>query len=262
MKLVTLPEIMPPIDALILAGGGEGKVAGVGGDLFLAPLTSRPLIDYVVGAVRGCPEIRRIGLVGSAPVMDYCRQHPDILGIPAGEGMLESLANGVTALAPAGWLLVATGDIPLLTTGAVQDFLERCRRQRAQFYYAIVRKEVNEAKYPGTRRTYVRLKEGTFCGGNLFLVWPEVIAESTRRGAAIVELRKNPLGLVRLIGFSFIMKYIFHNLTLQEAEERFSRLLGLVGVTIETPYAEVGIDVDKPEDMELIKEVMACRGKK
>lgn len=249
------------VDALILAGGGAGKVSGEAEDIFLVSLAGRPIIDYVVEAIQGCPEVERVGLVGSKAVLDYYRDRSDLQGIPAGAQILESLASGVTALAPGDWLLVATGDIPLLTTEAVADFLARCHRARAQFYYAIVRKETNEAKYPGTRRTYVRLKEGTFCGGNLFLVRPEVVAEGIRRGVAIINLRKNPVGLVRLIGFSFIWKYLWHNLALREAEECFSRLLGLTGVTVETPYPEIGVDVDKPEDLGLIREVMLCRQK-
>ena len=44
-----------------------------------------------------------------------------------------------------------TGDIPLLTPEAVDDFLSRCQGVSADIYYSIVSKEANEAAYPGVK---------------------------------------------------------------------------------------------------------------
>lgn len=242
-------------DALILAGG-QAKIPGCGMEEALIPLAGRPMVEYVLQAVGSAAGVRRVCLVGSERLRSRYRDREELILAPAGNDVLESLANGMRALNPREYMLVATGDIPLVTPAMVEDFLARCQEKPADFYYAILRRETNEARFPGTRRTYVRLKDGVVCGGNLFLVRPEVVAEATRRGAAIISLRKNPLGLARLIGFGFIFKLLFHRLSLAEAEAKFSRLLGLTGVTVTSPYAEVGVDVDKEEDLVLVKAAM------
>lgn len=239
-------------EALILAGG-RAKIPGYDVEEALIPLAGRPMVDYVLQAVRGASGVGRVCLVGSEKLCSLYRDREDLILAPAGNEVLESLANGLQVLNPREWVLVATADIPLVTPAMISDFLARCQEKPADFYYAILRRETNEARFPGTRRTYVRLREGVFCGGNLFLVRPEVVVEGIRRGAAIAALRKNPLGLARLIGPGFILKLLFHRLSLAEAETKFSQLLGLTGVTVISPYAEVGVDVDKEEDLALVK---------
>lgn len=238
------------VEALILAGG-QAKIPGYEMEEALIPLAGQPMIEYVLQAVQGAAGVGRVCLVGPESLRSLYRDREGLILAPAGNDVLESLANGLQALAPREWMLVVTGDIPMVTSVMIEDFLARCQEKPADFYYAILRRETNEARFPGTRRTYIRLKEGVVCGGNLFLVRPEVVAEACRRGAAIIALRKNPLGLARLIGLGFILRLLFHRLSLVEAEARFSHVLGLRGVTVISPYAEVGVDVDKPEDLAL-----------
>ena len=98
--------------------------------------------------------------------------------IPPGRSLLESLNNGLRAIDIEEPLLVLTSDIPLISKDALEDFLFRCKQKEADVYYSFVPKEINESKYPGVQRTYVKLYEGTFTGGNLVLLSPEVIKTS------------------------------------------------------------------------------------
>jgi hypothetical protein len=150
------------------------------------------------------------------------------------------------------WILLSTADLPLLTPEAIRDFLERCFKVEAELYYPIITRQSIEEKFKGARRTYVRLKEGTFTGGNLALMRADALTPCALKGEKLVKLRKSPLGLARQIGLLFILKFILGRLTLAEAERSFSRLLGVKGTAIITPYPEIGMDVDKPEDWELV----------
>lgn len=239
------------VDAVILAGDQEGRS--------LLPVGSRPIIAWVVEALLASGRIRRLVVAGPPELASALP--PDVTLVPAGRTAVDSALNGAAAFPEAEWLLLVTADIPLLKPEAVRDFLDRCRERPADFYYPIVSRECNEASYPGVERTYVRLRDGTFTGGNMVLIKTSALLTCARRGRELVRLRKSPLALSRLIGLKFIIKFLTHRLTIAEAEKHFSRLLGARGVGIISPYPEIGIDVDKESDLELARRVLGNRPK-
>lgn len=246
------------VDALILAGGKYKAETGEESYKALLNFKGRIMIDYVLKAIQGSKNISRIVLVGPVEELrKYYEESPFLIFAPAGEDILQSILNGLKTLEPKGLFLGATGDLPFLTAEAVDDFLEKCfQKEGYDLYYAIVPKAAAEAKFPGTRRTYVTLKDNTYTGGNLFLVKGEAVDILLERGAKLLELRKNPLALGRQVGFDFILRFLLHLATVAEAEKRFSNLLGIKGKAIETAYAEIGVDVDKPEDVTLAKMIL------
>lgn len=246
-------------DALVLGGGKNSPelltLTGTEEEA-LVPLGEKVMAAYVVEALAASSQIARMAVVGPAKLREILQVPKELIFAPPGRNMIASVINGFKALGPTGYFLVATVDIPLVTTAMVDDFLSRCTAPEIDFYYAVVRKEASEAKFPGVRRTYVRLREGTLTGGNLFLVRPEVVETALARGEAIYNLRKNPWGLVRLIGFRFALKFLLGRLPLAEAEKKFSNLLGLRGITVTSPYPEVGVDIDKPSDYLLAQRIL------
>ncbi|MBC7346499.1 MAG: NTP transferase domain-containing protein [Clostridia bacterium] len=237
------------VEALVLAGGDDKRSEEYRP---LRPLAGYPMVTYVVKALRQCPAVQRLGVAGPRERLAGLWE-PEIELVPGGNNLIDTLEKGLDAFQPRTWLLVATADVPLLTPVAVGDFLARCTPllARYDFFYSIVERRVYEAFCPGGRRTYVHLREGSFTGGNLFLVRPEVAVPACRRGADIMRLRKSPVRLARLIGPWFLLRFLLRRLSLAEAEARFSSLLGLRGVTVPVPHAAVGFDLDHPEDFVL-----------
>ena len=250
------------VEALVLAGGVKvdslQEQASETSEA-LIKIGERIMVDYVVQVLNSSDEVERIAVVGPEELLKnyYRNSETELLLAPPGDSPMGSVRNGMKVLSPRRMMLVVTGDIPLLSVEAVQDFLDKCKGIHADLYYPIVRKETNEQKYPGVQRTYVRLKEGTFTGGNLFLVRPEVVESCFDQAEKLVKLRKNPLALSKQVGLGFIIKLLLHRLTMKETEKRFSKLLGLKGVAIVSPFPEIGIDVDKPSDLELVRRVLA-----
>ncbi len=238
------------VDAIILAGDKDGRA--------LLPIGTRPMISWVVAALEASPSIRRLAVSGP-PELETLLP-PNVILVPAGRTTVESALNGAAAFPGAEWLLMVTADIPLLKPAAVEDFLQRCQERPADIYYPIVSQEASEASYPGVKRTYVRLREGTFTGGNMVLIKASALNTCASQGQKLVRLRKSPLALSRLIGLGFILKFLTRQLTIAEAEERFSHLLGARGVGVITPYPEIGIDVDKESDLELARGVLGGEG--
>jgi len=247
----------------VLAGGIAGKEDRLGaGTKALVPVAGRPMVAWVLQALRRSGGLRRLVLVGPEELAGVAEEEKIPL-VPAGRTAVESALNGAGALPGAEWLLLVTADIPMLTPEAVLDFLDRCRETSADLYYPIVTRRESETAYPGVKRTYVSLKEGTFTGGNMALFRADALPKCARRGQKLVALRKSPLALGWQIGPFFILKFLLRRLSLAEAERRFSELLGVRGKAVITPYPEIGVDVDKPTDLELAWRVLsaqaACR---
>ena len=249
---------MPKLDAVVLAGGKISDVLGPSVDVAYQaqiPINSQPMVQYVVQALRAVEEIDRIVVVGPQELnqvlsSDRCEV------VELGETMVENLLRGLDTIQTTNKVLVATGDIPLLTPEAVVDFLAQTRTIEKDIYYPIVSKEDNEARYPGVRRTYVRLKEGVFTGGNLILVNPQCVYKCQSQIARAVAMRKEPWKLARLLGFPFIFKLLFNQLGLEEIEERVGGILGFQGKALISRWPEIGIDVDKPSDLELARVIL------
>ena len=96
-----------------------------------------------------------------------------------------------------------------------------------------------------------KTKEGLFTGGNIMMMDAEVIPAALAKGREIFAKRKKPLELVKMLGVGFIFKFLFHRLTLADVEERGSLVVGFNGKAVVSAYAEIGMDVDKPEDYQL-----------
>ncbi|HBE77021.1 MAG TPA: hypothetical protein DDW65_04460 [Firmicutes bacterium] len=250
------------MDAIILAGGlNSGALRRVSPAQFEAEIeiAGRPMLDYVIMALKKVGVITRIIVVGSTSMLsEDVKGSVDII-ISPGDSMIDSLSRGLDILNANEPVLALTSDIPLITREAVEDFLCRCKERKGDVYYSFVSKERNERKYPGVQRTYVKLREGTFTGGNLVLLAPGIINGNRELLHKVVALRKKPIQLGRLLGWRCFIYFLLGNLTINAIEERVLRTFKINAVGIISPYPEVGIDVDKPSDFKLAKEVLSKR---
>ncbi len=245
-------------DAIVLAGGESSsdlkKIAPYDNEALII-IGNYPMIYYVYSALRECPSIANIVVSGPVESLRGILPKEDRLFFTeGGENAIESFANGVEILRAKGIsekVLALPTDIPFITAEAINDFLTRCEARQADFYYPVTSKQDNDLKFPGVVRTYVKLREGIFTGGNLFLLRSEIIDKCLEMGTKLVLRRKNPLAMARLFGISLVWRYLFHRLSIETAEKRFYKVMGLKGKGIISPYAEVGVDVDKPSDLEL-----------
>lgn len=248
------------MNAIVLAGApNKGALRQVSPVQYEAEIeiAGRPMLEYVVLALERVQSINQIVIVGYESMLSTngsAGKH--FTFVKPGPSVIESLENGINALNSEEPVLILTSDIPLITQEALEDFLHRCSGQAGDIYYSFVPKTINDQKYPGVQRTYVRLKEGTFTGGNLVLLSPEIIRKKLTTLTKAIALRKKPLQLCRMLGWSYLCKLLFGTLTIKEIEDRVAEVLGVKAVGIVSPYPEVGIDVDKPSDLKLAREVL------
>jgi len=244
------------VDAVVLAGSkNDGPLKECSGVRYeaLIPMGSKTMVEHVVEALLQARHIRKVFVIGPVTELSPLFADKRVSFAQSSGGLLENIETGLNILYGEKRVLLVTSDIPMLTPRAIDNFLELCGDMSGDLYYPIIEKQVVEKRYPSTRRTYVGLKEGVFTGGNLFLINPVIYKRSVENGRKIIDLRKSPLKLCRLLGLKFVVKFLLRSLALHEAQEKVSWLLGgIKGVVIVTAHPEVGVDVDKPGDLELV----------
>jgi hypothetical protein len=154
------------------------------------------------------------------------------------------------ACADADYVLLSTADLPFLTSEAVARLVTAGIASGGGFCYPAIRREENERRFPGMRRTYARLADGVFTGGNLFLTRPTVLLAQEERMRYAYAARKQPWKLSLLFGLSFLWRLFRGTLSLAQLEARASVIFGVPVRILLLPYPELGADVDRPEDLE------------
>ena len=249
-------------DAIVLAGGENTRLQDGGKTPYeaLVEIAGQPMVLFVVQALAQSSQVERIFVVGPA-ALNRNRFPGATTVVPGGETIIDTIRRGMQALGHQRQVLVATADIPLLTAAAVEDFISRCQEKQADLYYPIVRKEANEQRYPGTRRTYVKFREGTFTGGNIFLVNPAIVPRCLPQAERLIAYRKKPFQLARLLGWGFVCRFLLGCSDLLSVEKRVEELLNIRGAVVQSPYPEVGIDVDKPSDLAMVRRLFSIEMK-
>lgn len=241
--------------AVVLGGGDPGDPFAAAHGVKVKPLIpvqGQPMALYVLRALRGSGRVARIAYVGpTTPAID------DLIDLRVTDRgtLLGNLEAGVDTLSAAGLheqerVLVVTADIPMLTADMVGDVLDAAPRD-AGLVYPVVRRESCEAAYPGVKRTYAKLRGGTFTGGNLFILDPTLIKQFLPRLREVLAARKAPMKLAGIIGFSVLVKLLTGRLTVPELEEKISSILGVKARALITPHAAIGTDMDKDADLAL-----------
>lgn len=247
-------------DVVILAGApNRGSLTEVSSATWEALVTvaSRPMVEYVIDTMTLLENVGKIVLVGPEELRNI---KPNVSFTLCKDTLVDNLKVGVDALGPdrSPYTLIVTSDIPLISVAAVHDFITQCLRyEDAKVFYPLVTREINEASYPEVQRTYFTLREGTFTGGNIMLIDPSVLDSHYELIRQIVDLRKNPAKIIKILGFKCIYKYIKKSLSIAEIEDRAEEILGFRGKAIISLYPEIGIDVDKPSDLSLMEDLFA-----
>jgi GTP:adenosylcobinamide-phosphate guanylyltransferase len=247
------------VDAVVLAGGVDrGEIAEETGVIHrpLLEVAGRPIIQRVLAALRGAVSVDQIVLVAPPSVQDVVGEDAVDLRVEAGDSFIDNIENGVAATPEAvDSALIITGDLPMLTPGAVNDLVDQAGLTRADLVYPIIPRESSERGFPGGKRTYVRLREGTFTGGNGVVASRHFFSARRELIQNLFAARKNPIRLASLFGLGFIFGLLTGRLTLPDLESRAGEIVGGRVAAIISAYPELGFDVDKIADLLLARQV-------
>ncbi len=256
-----------PFDAVIVAGGNlkmtePSDATKQRGKAFLK-LDGREMIEYIIDALDAVRRVRRVIVIAppEAATESWAGRVEAVLPVEGNaiDNMVASFRYlQKSQMGISDQVLLMTCDIPLITSAAIDDFLNQAEPLEADILYPVMSRETMEGTYPETKRTYAKLKEGTFTGGNLILANPVAVMANLALIDEAFSLRKSVPKLMRFLGPKFITKLLLHTLSLTEIENRASEMVNARAKAIVSTYPEMGIDVDKPADVDLVTKVLSA----
>lgn len=249
------------MNVVVLAGGPPDELAahtpGAPNKAYVE-IAGKTLLQRTIEPLRAASSVDRIVLV--TPESAFL--HPAALLADErridGRRIRDSLESGLSGLPPDENVIIATSDLPVLTSAAVDDFVARVRELDADLSYGCLEKSVHLAAYPEVPHTWVRLKDGTFCGGGLMAMKPRVFTSLSRFIEQLGHARKNPLKLASLFGWDILVRFALRRAAIADAEDRASRILGARTRAIVSPYPETGVNVDRISDIPLAEKLVSA----
>ncbi len=159
------------------------------------------------------------------------------------------------------YVLLATSDIPFITKECVADFIEKGIALDCGFVYPICSKEKCQEIYPKLKRTYVKIKEGAFTGGNLMLMKKDFLISIMPIMQDLYLARKAPLKLAKMIGFDVIWKLLLCKinpkaLDINYLENKVSKLFGQKVKAFIVDDPAICEDLDSPEEIMVFEEIL------
>ncbi len=258
---------LPPA-AIVLAGERPGGNALARAHHVPSALTmellDRPLLDWALTAVTDSG-IERTLLVGPSPelaqvpAVQRWADRADVDWIAPAAGPAASVVAAAERAAQ--WpLLLTAADHALLQPHLLQDFCAKAARQSAaDVVVGMVPAERVRERFPDSRRTWLRFRDGACCGSNLFYLRNAAALRVLRFWQQLEALRKQPWRMAARIGPTVLLRYVLGWLDREAALAHVGRRCDarIQSVLLET--AELAVDVDSPDDFALAERVLRER---
>jgi len=160
------------------------------------------------------------------------------------------------------YVLIVSSDIPTIKPEMVDWLIDECSQTQDDFYYGVCQKEVMEARFPESKRTWTHLKDMDVCGADINISHVRNATEHLEMWETLIGNRKSPVKQASIIGFGTLFQLLMRRLTLEDAVRQVSERIGIKGHAIVWPYAEACMDVDKPHQLEMLREDLARQERK
>jgi CTP:molybdopterin cytidylyltransferase MocA len=258
-----------PSTVLLLAGnrGGIDPVAAVASvpHKALAPVDGQPLIAHVLRTLSAMPEIHHILLVCDDPealrraeAVTDAEAKGILVMMPAAASPSRSVAAILDKAEFAPPMLVTTADAALLTPEMVRHFWAALPAD-ADIAAAVTSGGGVRSRFPESRRTFLKFRDGDFCGCNLFALTSVDARRVVAFWRRLEDHRKRPLAMAAMVGPGVILAYLLRRLSLASAARHLSRRTTARAAIVPIPFPEAAVDVDKPADIAVAERVLAER---
>ena len=255
------------MDAIVTAGGIPKPDEPLyeftqGKNKALLEICGKPMIQWVLDALSEAETVERVIVVG-LPEESQVRCKKIAAFIPNQGSLLQNVRAGMQMVHETNpqshHLLSVSSDIPAITSEMVDWLVGAAMQTDEDAYYNVITRQVMEARYPESRRSYARFRDVEVCGGDMSIIRTELGAQNDALWERIIESRKSALKQAALVGYDTLILMLLRLITLDQAVKMVTRRLRLTGRAIRCPYAEIGMDVDKPFQLELIRADLAHR---
>lgn len=256
------------VTAILLAGSRPGvdplaSAAGVALKTLIR-VAGDPMINRPARALLAHPAIDRLIILTQDATLfaqdagtAWLCEHPRVTFERSGGGIASSLMALLDrGDVPLPWL-VTTADHVLLDAAMLDQFVGEARG--ADIAVAMVERAGLLARYPQSRRTWLKFRDGWWSGANLFWFGSGEVRRVIALWQAVEQDRKKGWKILAAFGPLALLGALLRISTLRGGIARVGRRFGLVGRLVAMRQAEACIDADKPDDIILIERILADR---
>ncbi len=255
--IITAGGIPQPGDPLYVYSNGDSKA--------LMDVAGKPMVQWVLDALGESKKVDNVIVIGLTSKSGLTCKKP--LHYISNQGrMLANIVAGVNKSIELNkkteYVLLVSSDIPALKGEMVDWLVNTAMQTEDDLYYGVCPREVMEARYPASHRTYTKLKDMEVCGADMSVIHVSMATDHLDTWEELIGNRKSPLRQAAVIGWDTLFQLFTRQLTLQEMVERASERIGVKGRAIIWSQAEPCMDVDKPHQLEIMREDLAHQMKK
>lgn len=250
---ILLAGARPVPDPLALAAGVAVKP--------LAPVAGRPMIDYPARALLRHPAVARLvvltqrpDLYADDPATAWLAADPRVRFETGGQGIASSLLALMEGEGVSYPLLVTTADHVLLDAAMLDQFVGEA--QGVDLAVALVERRTLLARYPQSRRTWLKFRDGWWSGANLFWFGSAKAKRIVALWQEVEQDRKKGWKVLTAFGPTALIGAALRILTLRGGVARVGRKFGLAARLVAMDSAEACIDADKVDDVILIESIL------
>ena len=255
------------MDAIVTAGGipQEGEPLyefTQGRPKALLELAGKPMVQWVLDALGEAKKIDRVVVVGLSEEGRLASRKP-LYYLPNQGGMLENLfavAQKLLSVNPDSEAMISvSSDVPSITGEIIDWMVGEVESSEHDVFYNVISREAMENRFPSSKRTFTKFKDIEVCGGDVTAFRTSLLTSEGGVWRELIAARKNVLKQAAIIGWSTFFLLFIRQLTLDGAVERVAGRLGITAKALMSPYPEVGMDVDKPYQLEILQTELARR---
>jgi GTP:adenosylcobinamide-phosphate guanylyltransferase len=254
--------------AIILAGdrtSGDplAEAAGVASKSFV-PVGGQAMVLRVLDSLNAASQVESTVLCG--PTQALIKQEPE-LEARIDSGRVKWIASQTTpssstyhalqSLPDDAPVLVTTADHAMLSAQIVDAFCTDARRTGCDVAVGLASKEIVTAAFPETKRTAIKFRGGAYCGCNLFGFLNAQAYIAAHFWRQVEQQRKKPLRMMRILGRRAVIQYLLGRMSLKDALDHISSIMGIRAGAVILPFPEAAVDVDSVEDWLFVKNLVA-----
>ena len=257
------------MDCILLAGGRPAPGEPLWEDARGAPkalldIAGRPMIRWVLDALRAAEHIDRVVVVGlDAPLDDAPPGAPEASAAVEYVGdhgsLVANLYAGIERVTPAVPTAFCWSDIPLVTPAMIDRFIDDATDPTLDIDAGLVPRQLMQGRYPGADGPWLRTREGQFLASGFGLFHPGRAALARPHLEALMPQRKSAARQARYLGIAFLLRFISGRMTVLRLEAHLLRRFGLRCRVRILADPEFGLDVDDASNLALCRRVLADR---
>jgi GTP:adenosylcobinamide-phosphate guanylyltransferase len=225
----------------------------------LIPVAGEPMVLRPLRALLASPEVGDIIVLTQDPG-DLRPVLPDDerISIRASSGTIaQTIAERLSHHAAEFPVLVTTADHALLTPSMVAEFTAEAKG--CDLAIAVVESRALLARFPQTKRTWIRFRGGRYSAANMFAFGSAKVLPAVGRWGQVEQDRKKGWRILAALGPALLLGAVLKLRTIHQSATAIGRKLGIDIRIIEMSDPVAAIDVDKPLDHALVEDIIAGR---